>query len=161
MAMDNNTTITGNAGGEPELRFTPGGQAVCSFGVAVSRRWYNKKTDDWDEETSWIDVTAWGDLAENAADSIGKGDRVTVTGRLNQRSWEDKDTGANRSKVEVVADDVALSLRWATATAERTQRPGDDEDEKPQRSKRSSGNSRKPARQSKRAKEYSEDEEPF
>lgn len=123
MAQDNNVTISGNAGREPELRFTPSGQAVASFGVAVSRRWMNRQTNEWEEATSWIDVTCWGQLAENVAESVGRGTRVTVAGRLDQRSWE-TDSGDKRSKVEIVADDVAISLKWATATAQRNERGG-------------------------------------
>jgi len=121
MAADNNVTITGNAGREPELRFTPSGQAVANFGVAVSRRWQNRQTNEWEEATSWIDVTCWAQLAENVAESVGRGTRVTVTGRLDQRSWE-TDNGDKRNKVEIVADDVAISLKWATATAQRNER---------------------------------------
>ncbi len=121
MAMDNTVTITGNATREPELRFTPSGQAVCSFGLAVNRRWQNRQTQEWEESTSFIDVTAWAQLAENAAESVGRGTRVTVTGRLDQRSWETQE-GDKRSKVEVVADDIAISLRWATATVQKNER---------------------------------------
>jgi len=121
MAQDNNVTITGNAGREPELRFTPSGQAVANFGVAVSRRWQNRQTNEWEEATSWIDVTCWAQLAENVAESVGRGTRVTVTGRLDQRTWE-TDNGDKRSKVEIVADDVAISLKWATASVQRNER---------------------------------------
>ncbi len=121
MAMDNTVTITGNATREPELRFTPSGQAVCSFGLAVNRRWQNRQTQEWEESTSFIDVTAWAQLAENAAESVGRGTRVTVTGRLDQRSWETQE-GDKRSKVEVVADEIAISLRWATATVQKNER---------------------------------------
>jgi single-strand DNA-binding protein len=123
MAMDNSVTVTGNATREPELRFTPSGQAVASFGIAVNRRWQNRQTQEWEEAVSFFDVTAWAQLAENTAESVSKGTRVTVTGRLDQRSWENQD-GEKRSKVEIVADDVAISLRWATADAVRNERPG-------------------------------------
>jgi single-strand DNA-binding protein len=123
MAIDNSVTITGNATREPELRFTPSGQAVASFGVAVNRRWQNRQTQEWEEAVSFFDVTCWSQLAENAAESVSKGTRVTVTGRLDQRSWETQD-GDKRSKVEVVADDVAVSLRWATADVLKNDRPG-------------------------------------
>ena len=123
MAIDNNVTITGNATREPELRFTPSGQAVANFGVAVNRRWQNRQTQEWEEAVSFFDVTAWAQLAENVAESVAKGTRVTVTGRLDQRSWETQD-GDKRSKVEIVADDVAVSLRWATAEVSRNERPG-------------------------------------
>ncbi len=122
MAIDNNVTITGNATREPELRWTPSGQAVANFGVAVNRRWQNRQTQEWEEAVSFFDVTAWAQLAENTAESISKGSRVTVTGRLDQRSWETQD-GDKRSKVEIVADDVAVSLRWATAEVMKNERP--------------------------------------
>ena len=121
MAMDNTVTITGNATREPELRFTPSGQAVASFGMAVNRRWQNRQTQEWEEAVSFFDVTAWAQLAENAAETVAKGTRVTVTGRLDQRSWENQE-GEKRSKVEIVADDVAVSLRWATAEVQRNER---------------------------------------
>ncbi len=121
MAIDNNVSITGNATREPELRFTPSGQAVANFGVAVNRRWQNRQTQEWEEAVSFFDITAWAQLAENVAETVGKGTRVTVTGRLDQRSWETQD-GDKRSKVEIVADDVAISLRWATADVMRNER---------------------------------------
>lgn len=121
MAMDNTVTVTGNATREPELRFTPSGQAVANFGVAVNRRWQNRQTQEWEEAVSFFDITAWAQLAENVAETVGKGTRVTITGRLDQRSWETQD-GDKRSKVEIVADDVAISLRWATAEVNRNER---------------------------------------
>ncbi|MDH5519934.1 MAG: single-stranded DNA-binding protein [Acidimicrobiia bacterium] len=111
MAIDNTVTITGNATREPELRFTPSGQAVANFGVAVNRRWQNRQTQEWEEAVSFFDVTCWASLAENVAESVAKGTRITVAGRLDQRSWETQE-GDKRSKVEIVADDVAVSLRW-------------------------------------------------
>ncbi len=122
MAIDNTVTITGNATREPELRFTPSGQAVANFGVAVNRRWQNRQTQEWEESVSFFDITCWSTLAENVAESVAKGTRVTVAGRLDQRSWENQD-GDKRSKVEIVADDVAISLRWATADVMRNERP--------------------------------------
>lgn len=121
MAVDNAVHVTGNAGREPELRFTPSGQAVANFGIAVNRRWQNRQTQEWEEATSWFDVTCWGQLAENVSETVGRGTRVTVTGRLDQRSWENQE-GEKRSKVEIVADDVAVSLRWATAQVQRNER---------------------------------------
>ncbi|MEM7322998.1 MAG: single-stranded DNA-binding protein [Actinomycetota bacterium] len=121
MAIDNNVTVTGNATREPELRFTPSGQAVANFGIAVNRRWQNRQTQEWEEAVSFFDITAWSQLAENAAETVAKGTRVTVTGRLDQRSWETQD-GDKRSKVEIVADDIAVSLRWATAEVIRNER---------------------------------------
>ncbi len=122
MAIDNTVTVTGNATREPELRFTPSGQAVANFGIAVNRRWQNRATQEWEEAVSFFDITAWAQLAENAAETVAKGTRVTITGRLDQRSWENQE-GEKRSKVEIVADDIAVSLRWATAEVIRNERP--------------------------------------
>jgi len=116
---DNTVTIVGNATRDPELRYTAGGAAVCSFGVAVSRR--RKVGDQWEEATSFFDVTAWRDLAEHVAESITKGCRVVVVGRLEQREYEARD-GSKRNVVEIVADEIAPSLRWATAQVTRTER---------------------------------------
>lgn len=121
MSIGNTVTLTGNATREPELRFTPSGQAVANFGLAVNRRWQNRQTQEWEEATSFIDIVCWAQLGENCAESVGKGTRVTVTGRLDQRSWENQD-GDKRSKIEVVADDVAVSLRWATAVVHKNER---------------------------------------
>ena len=120
---DNHVTIVGNATRDPELRYTPSGATVVTFGLAVNRRWRNRQTQEWEEETSFFDVKAWAGLAENVAESIVKGCRVIVTGRLEQRSWE-TDDGQKRSKVEVVADEIAPSLRWATAQVHRIERDG-------------------------------------
>jgi len=121
MAIDNNVTVTGNATREPELRFTPSGQAVANFGLAVNRRWQNRQTQEWEEAVSFFDVTVWAQLAENAAESVTKGTRVTVSGRLDQRSWENQE-GEKRSKIEIVADDVAVSLRWATVDVSKNEK---------------------------------------
>jgi len=121
MANGNNITVVGNITRDPELRFTQSGQALASFGVAVNRRWQNRQTNEWEEATSFFDVTAWGQLGENVAESVQKGTRVVVTGRLDQRSWETQD-GEKRSKVEIVADDVAPSLSWATAQITKNER---------------------------------------
>lgn len=121
MANDNTVTIIGNITRDPELRFTPSGQAVASFGMAVNRRWQNRSTNDWEEQTSFFDVKCWSQLAENVAESLPRGTRVLVTGRLEQRSWQ-TEQGDKRSKVEIVADDVAPSLRWATASVSKNEK---------------------------------------
>lgn len=121
MAQDNTVTVVGNITRDPELRFTPSGQAVASFGVAVNRRWQNRSTNEWEEQTSFFDVKCWAQLAENVSESLGRGARVVVTGRLEQRSWQ-TDQGDKRSKVEIVADDVAPSLRWATAEVHKNEK---------------------------------------
>jgi single-strand DNA-binding protein len=120
---DNSVTIVGNVTRDPEIRYTQGGQANASFGVAVNRRWQNRQTNEWEERTSFLNVVCWREMAENVAESIGKGARVIVTGRLEQRSWE-TENGDKRSVVEIVADEVGPSLRWATASVNRNERRG-------------------------------------
>jgi len=121
MANGNVVELIGNLTRDPELRFTPSGAPVASFGLAVNRRWQNRQTNEWEEQVSFFDVVCWRELAENVAESLTKGTRVMVSGRLDQRSWETQD-GEKRSKVEVVADEVAPSLRWATAQVTRNER---------------------------------------
>ena len=118
MAYDNTVSIVGNVTRDPELRFTPSGAPVCSFGVAWNRRY--ERSGEQVEEVSFFDVTCWRSLAENVAESITKGTRVIVYGRLDQRSWETPD-GEKRHKVEIVADEVAPSLRWASAQIQRNE----------------------------------------
>ncbi len=121
MANGNNVELIGNITRDPELRFTPSGAAVANFGLAVNRRWQNRQTNEWEEQVSFFDIVAWRELAENVAESLTKGSRVMVSGRLDQRSWE-TDNGEKRSKVEVVADEIGPSLRWATAQVTRNER---------------------------------------
>ncbi len=118
---DNSITIVGNMTRDPEIRYTASGQATARLGVAVSRRWMDRKTNEWEERTSFFNVVAWGDMAENISDSISKGTRVVVSGRLEQRSWE-TEQGEKRSVVEIVADEIGPSLRWATAEVKRSER---------------------------------------
>ncbi len=89
----------------------------------MSRRWQNRQSQEWEEQTSFFNVVCWREMAENVAESIGKGSRVVVTGRLEQRSWE-TEKGEKRSVVEIVADEVGPSLRWATAEVNRNERRG-------------------------------------
>ena len=117
----NTVTITGNLTREPEIRYTREGQATAQLGIAVNRRWQDRTTQEWQESTSFFDIVCWRDLAENVALSLTKGMRVIVTGRLEQRSWE-TDEGEHRSKVEITADEIGPSLRFATADVQRTQR---------------------------------------
>jgi single-strand DNA-binding protein len=119
--MSNTTTISGNLTREPEIRYTKEGPATTQLGVAVNRRWQDKTSGEWQEATSFFDVVCWRDLAENVALSLSKGMRVVVTGRIEQRSWETED-GEHRSKVEIVADEIGPSLRFATADVRRTMR---------------------------------------
>ncbi|MEI8404121.1 MAG: single-stranded DNA-binding protein [Actinomycetes bacterium] len=118
---DNTVTVVGNLTRDPELRFTNSGQANASFGVAVNRRWQNRQTQEMEEQVSYFNVVCWREMAENTAESLTKGMRVVVTGRLEQRSWETKE-GDKRSVIEIVADEIAPSLRWASAQVTRNER---------------------------------------
>jgi single-strand DNA-binding protein len=118
---DNTITVVGNITRDPELKFLNSGQAAVRLSIAVSRRWQNRQTQEWEEKTSFFDVQCYGPMAENAANSLSKGARVVVTGRMEQRSWE-TENGEKRSAFEIVADEVAPSLRWATAVVTKTPR---------------------------------------
>jgi single-strand DNA-binding protein len=121
MTTSTTTTVTGNLTRDPEIRYTRDGQATTTLGVAVNRRWQNRETNEWEEATSFFDVVCWRELAENTALSLTKGARVVVTGRLEQRSWETEE-GDRRFKVEIVADEIGASLRFATADLHRVER---------------------------------------
>jgi len=123
----NAVTLIGNLTRDPELRYTPSGAAQCSFGLAVNRRWQNRQTNEWEEATSFFNVVAWRELAENIGECFTKGMRVIVSGRLEQRSWETQE-GEKRSVVEVVADEVGPSIRWATVEVTKNERRGGDFD---------------------------------
>ena len=112
MAQDNTVTLTGNLTKDPELRYTTGGRGVASFGLAVNRSY--QVNGEWQEQVSFFNVVAWGDLGENAAASLHKGNHVMVTGRLEQRSYDTRE-GEKRNITEVIADDLGPSLRWAQA----------------------------------------------
>lgn len=121
MAGDVTCTIVGNLTEDATLRFTPSGAAVANLTVASTPRRYDKQSQSWvDEETWFCRVSVWREAAENCAESLQKGQRVIVTGRLKSRSYE-KD-GVTRHVVEMEADEVGPSLRYATAKVNRTQR---------------------------------------
>ena len=120
MANGNAITLVGNVTRDPELRFTPSGQANTRFGIAVNRRWQDRASGEWQEATSFFDIVCWREMAENASESLSKGSRVIVSGRLEQRSWEQE--GQKRSAVEVIADEIGPSLRWATAEVRKNDR---------------------------------------
>jgi single-strand DNA-binding protein len=119
--MSTATSITGNLTRDPEIRYTRDGQATTTLGVAVNRRWQQRESKEWEESTSFFDVVCWRELAENVALSMTKGMRVVVTGRLEQRSWENED-GDRRFKVEIVAEEIGPSLRFATADVMKVER---------------------------------------
>jgi single-strand DNA-binding protein len=114
---DNTVTLVGNLTRDPELRFTTGGRGVASFGLAVSRRY--QQNGEWQEQTSYFNIVAWGQMGENAAATLTKGMRVVVTGRLEQREYTTRE-GDKRTAIEINADEIGPSLRWATAQVERT-----------------------------------------
>jgi single-strand DNA-binding protein len=140
--VSNTMTVVGNLTGEPELRFTANGAAMLTGSIADNRRY--QVNGEWQEETSYINFIAWRELAENAAASLTKGARVVITGRLQQRDWTDKD-GNTRKSYDLVVDEIAPSLRWATATVTKTVK---------------SDGSPKPAAQASAPAEYIE-EDPF
>jgi single-strand DNA-binding protein len=118
---DNAITVVGNVTRDPELKVLNSGQAALKMSIAVNRRWQNRQTQEWEERVSYFEIVAYAALAENAANSLTKGARVIVSGRLEQRSWE-TENGDKRSIVEINADEIGPSLKWATAVVTRTPR---------------------------------------
>ncbi|MDC7338941.1 single-stranded DNA-binding protein [Streptomyces lydicus] len=115
-------TIVGNLAADPELRFTPSGAAMVKFSVASTPRSYDKTSGQWQDGTAmFLRCTAWRDLANHVADTLAKGTRVVVTGRLRQHNWQTPE-GENRSMLALEVDDIGPSLRFATAKVERVQR---------------------------------------
>jgi single-strand DNA-binding protein len=121
-AGDTTITLIGNLVDDPELRFTPSGAAVAKFRVASTPRYLDKATNEWkDGESLFLQCNIWRQAAENVAETLTKGMRVILTGRLKQRSYETKE-GEKRTVFEVEVDEVGPSLRNATAKVTRTQR---------------------------------------
>ncbi|MBK7623358.1 MAG: single-stranded DNA-binding protein [Kineosporiaceae bacterium] len=124
MAGETVVTIIGNLTNDPELRFTPSGAAVANFTVASTPRTFDRQSNEWkDGETLFMRCSVWREAAENAAESLQRGTRVLVSGRLKSRSYETKE-GEKRTVVELDVDEVGPSLRYATAKVNRTQRGG-------------------------------------
>ena len=119
----NYVELIGNLTRDPELRFIPSGAAVANFGLAVNRRWRNQQSNEWEEEVAFFDIVCWRDLAENVSESLTKGTRVIVQGKLKQRSYETRE-GERRTVVELEVDEIGPSLRYATAKVTRTPRGG-------------------------------------
>ncbi len=123
-AGDTVITITGNLVDDPELRFTPSGAAVAKFRIASTPRFMDKTTNEWkDGESLFLSCNVWRQAAENVAESLQRGMRVIVSGRLKQRSYETKE-GEKRTVYEIEVDEVGPSLRSATAKVVKTQRGG-------------------------------------
>lgn len=121
---DTNITVVGNMVADPELRFTPSGTAVANFRIASTPRVFNRQTNQYEDgEALFLTVNVWRQAAENVAESLSKGMRVIVTGRLKQRSYETRE-GEKRSVFEIEADEVGPSLTFAKAEVQRTPRGG-------------------------------------
>ena len=124
MAAENSVTIVGNLADDPDLRYTPNGVAVVNCPVAVNRRYRDPNSGEFEERLDgFFRVTLWRNYAENVAESLSKGDRVIATGRLRNRSYEDRD-GNQRTATEIDGDEICPSLRFATASVQKTNRPG-------------------------------------
>jgi single-strand DNA-binding protein len=123
-AGDTTLTVVGNLTDDPELRFTPSGAAVANFTVASTPRFLDKQTNEWkDGDALFLRCSVWRQAAENVAESLQRGARVIVTGRLRQRSYETKE-GEKRTVYEVEVDEIGPSLRYATAKVNKVQRSG-------------------------------------
>ncbi|MDK8477153.1 MULTISPECIES: single-stranded DNA-binding protein [unclassified Corynebacterium] len=121
---DTNITVVGNIVADPELRFTPAGAAVANFRVASTPRRYNSQTNQWEDgEAMFLTCNVWRQAAENVAETLSKGMRIIVTGRLKQRSFQTRE-GENRTVFEIDVDEVGPSLRYATAQVNRNPREG-------------------------------------
>jgi single-strand DNA-binding protein len=124
MAGDTTITIIGNLTDDPELKFTPSGAAVARFRVASTPRWYDRQTGEWrDGEPLFLSCSMWRQPAENLAESLSRGARVIVTGRLRQRSYETRE-GDKRTVIELEADEIGPSLRYATVKVRKLDRTG-------------------------------------
>jgi len=149
---DNAITVVGNVTRDPELKFLNSGQAALKLSIAVNRRWQNRQTQEWEERVSYFEIVGYGAMAENAANSLVKGSRVIVSGRLEQRTWE-TENGDKRSIVEINADEIGPSLKWATAVVTRTPRA--------EGSNFQSSDRPAPAPRTNEPSSYAFDEEPF
>ncbi|MCW1248637.1 single-stranded DNA-binding protein [Acaricomes phytoseiuli] len=124
MAGETTLTVVGNLTNDPELRFTPSGSAVANFTVASTPRTFDRNTNEWkDGETLFLRASVWREAAENVAESLTKGMRVIVSGRLKSRSYETKE-GERRTVMELEVDEIGPSLRYANAKVNRNQRSG-------------------------------------
>jgi single-strand DNA-binding protein len=124
VAGDTIITVVGNLTDDPELRFTPSGAAVANFTVASTPRSFDRQANEWkDGDTLFMRCSIWRQAAENVAESLVRGTRVVVTGRLKQRSFETRE-GERRTVVELDVDEIGPSLRYATAKVQKTQRGG-------------------------------------
>lgn len=125
MAGETVVTVVGNATADPELRFTPSGAGVAKFTIASTARQLDKASGEWkDSDPVFLQCSAWRDLAEHVAETVTKGMRLIVQGRLKQENWEDKNGGGKRSRLVLEVDEIGPSLRWATAAVTKAQSTG-------------------------------------
>ena len=155
MMFGNHAYIVGNVTRDPELRFAQNGTAICQFGLAV-----NDKRKDGEDVAHFFDVVAFRELAENAEESLTKGMRVVVVGQLQHRSWE-TDDGSKRSKVEILADEISPSLRWASAVVTKNDYKGGGRDGDPGPQPEGSGGARPQQQQRRKAQSATPEPEPF
>jgi len=164
----NRAQIVGNLTRDPEMRYTPNGQAVCSFGVATNRRWKDKDGNT-QEQTEFHNIVAWGKLAEFTSQFLHKGNKVYIEGRLQTRSWEGQD-GAKRNRTEIVAENfITLTPKGSTGTTESASPAptniGEDVEEFPIKeekpTKKSEKAEAKPAKETKDEDEIDLDDIPF
>lgn len=135
--MSATITLNGRLTADPELRFSPSGMAVAKFTIVTSRRVKNDQTQEWsDADTTFWDCVAFKQLAEGIAESLTKGVEVVATGRAVQENWEDKQTGAKRSKISVRIDTIGPNLARATAKVSKAQRDGGGQQQGGQRQQR-------------------------
>lgn len=147
MANGIQITVVGNITADPELKFSDGGAAQLNFSIAAERSY--KKDDEWVNEVSYPDVIAWRYLAEDSAAVLEKGMRVIVTGRFEQRFWEDKETGARRNKWQLVADEIAVCTKVIESLERKRKPEGDGNNQRggSRPAARTSGSTSRPARQ--------------
>lgn len=119
---DSSVSAIGTLGRDPEIRYGQSGTAICKFTIAVRDSYKDKQSDEWKEETAWVDCVCFGPLAENVAASCTKGVQVMVSGKFKQDEWDDKETGQKRSKLTLKCDHVGVSLRFARAEVEKITR---------------------------------------
>lgn len=150
-------TIIGNLTGDPEVKYFDSGAAKLTFSVAVNNYWTDSKGEK-QEKTSFFNVVAWRNLAEDGASVLAKGVRVTVSGRLEQESWDDKETGKKRSAIHVLADEIGVSVRSIEKFDRKQRQQGEGNDKEQSKSKQQT---RQPARVGGGSQETFEGSEPF
>lgn len=152
MANESHVTIVGNITDDPELRFTSAGAAISTLTVATTPRIYDSNRDEWrDGEASFIRCNIWRQQGENVAESLQRGMRVIVSGRLKQSNWETKE-GEKRSRLEIDVEEIGASMKFATVTVHRAERQSDNDDDDTPRKPERRNNGKASSRSSSRAR---------